>query len=100
MRRWSRSWRTTACGWWTAVHQIVSVTVDGSLTADGAMTTERRALTGDSVRLAVVDTLPAHPIVDAAGRQVGLTPARAEQRRILVLSPTGAGYRISSVEAG
>ena len=80
-----------------AVHQIVSVAVDGSVTTDGAMTTDGA---GDTVRLAVVDTLPAHPIVDAAGRQVGLTPARAEQRRILVLSPTGSGYRISSVEAG
>ena len=48
----------------------------------------------------MVDTLPAHPIVDAAGRQVGLTQARAEQRRILVLSMTDRGYRISSVEPG
>jgi hypothetical protein len=79
------------------VHQIVSVTVDGADPTAGAPSV---GTAGDSVRLAVVDTLPAHPIVDVAGQQVGLTAARAEQRRILVLHLTPAGYRISSVEAG
>ncbi len=79
------------------VHQIVSVTVDGADPTAGATSVGTAA---DSVRLAVVDTLPAHPIVDAAGRQVGLTAARAEQRRILVLHLTPGGYRISGVEAG
>ena len=68
------------------VHQVVSVTVDGTA-ADGTGSTPGTG-NDESVRLAVVDTLPAHLIVDAAGRQVGLTSARAEQRRILVLSMT------------
>jgi len=53
-----------------------------------------------TVRLAIVDVLPTHPVVDAAGRQVGTTPGRAEQRRVLVLSATDDGYRISGVEPG
>ena len=81
------------------VHQIVSVTVDGA-TVDTSTPSPSSTSNDESVRLSVVDTLPAHPIVDAAGRQVGLTPARAEQRRILVLGMTDRGYRISSVEPG
>ncbi len=81
------------------VHQIVSVTVD-SVTVDTAITSTAGAPSDGAVRLAVVDTLPAHPIVDASGRQVGMTPTRAEQRRILVLRMTDSGYRISGVEPG
>ena len=54
----------------------------------------------ETVRLAVVDTLPAHPIVDVGGQQVGVTQARAEQRRVLVLVRTEQGYRIIGVEPG
>lgn len=79
------------------VHQIVSVSLADSAPS-GPPPAEPSI--NDQVRLAVVDTLPPHPVVDAAGRQVGLTEARAEQRRILVLSATDAGYRISSIEAG
>jgi hypothetical protein len=53
-----------------------------------------------TVRLAIVDVLPTHPVVDVAGQQVGSTPGRAEQRRVLVLNATDDGYRISGVEPG
>jgi serine/threonine protein kinase len=106
------------------VHQIVSVTVLGSApggspastpsfvtTADPAppagsatISSPGRSTAGptvtDTVRLAVVDTLPAHPIVDTGGQQVGVTESRAEQRRVLVVSRTEAGFRIVGVERG
>jgi len=89
------------------VHQIVSVTVDSPndspndspVGGPGESAAAGPASPGP-VRLAVVDTLASHPIVDADGRQVGLTPARAEQRRIFVMVLTGNGYRISAVEPG
>jgi len=73
-------------------HEIVSVTPEDAAVAD--------APNAPSVRLAVVDVLPTHPVLDAAGQQVGVTPGRSEQRRVLVLSATGSGYRISGVEPG
>jgi hypothetical protein len=75
------------------VHQIVSVTVEEPPQGNGTPP-------DGTVRVAVVDTLPAHPIVDADGAQVGVSAARAEQRRILVLSRTAQGYRIIGVEPG
>jgi hypothetical protein len=80
-------------GWHVAdaVHRISTVTLLDP-PADGAP--------ADQVRLGVVDDLPARPIVDGAGQQVGMTPARAEQRRILTVSRTDAGYRISNIEPG
>ena len=67
----------------------------------GSMSMTASAPTGsETVRLAVVDTLPAHPIVDVGGQQVGVTQARAEQRRVLVLVRTEQGYRIIGVEPG
>lgn len=57
------------------------------------------AATAD-IRLAVVDTLTARPVLDGTGRQVGATTARGQERRILVLAATGAGYRISAVQPG
>lgn len=51
-------------------------------------------------RLAVVDTLAARPVLDGTGRQVAATAARGEQRQILVLTPTAAGYRIAAIEPG
>lgn len=54
----------------------------------------------DGTRLAVVDTLAARPVLDGAGRQVATTGARGEQRRVLVLAATDAGYRISAIEPG
>lgn len=51
-------------------------------------------------RLAVVDTLAARPVVDVQGQQVAATAARGEQRRVLVLTATEAGYRISAIEPG
>jgi serine/threonine-protein kinase len=74
-----------------AVHQISDVAVVDPPDA---------AATGDQVRLAVVDVLPARPITDGTGQQVGMTPARAEQRRILTVRRTAAGYRISDIEPG
>ena len=82
------------------VHQIVSVTVDSGPSTTAECSSTAGAPSDGAVRLAVVDTLPAHPIVDASGRQVGMTPTRAEQRRILVLRMTDSGYRISGVEPG
>ena len=75
------------------VHRISSVRVEDPDAAGNAQD-------GDAVRVAVVDTLPSHVIVDAAGHQVGLTPALDEQRRVLVLNNTDGGYRISGVEPG
>ena len=79
-------------GWHVAdaVHLISEVTVlDADPTAGD-----------DQVRLAVVDELPARAIVDKAGQQVGMTPARAQQRRILNVRHTAAGYRISGIQPG
>ena len=53
-----------------------------------------------TVRLAIVDVLPTHPVIDSTGQQVGSTAGRAEQRRVLVLAATDGGYRISGVEPG
>jgi hypothetical protein len=72
-------------------HEIVSATpVDAAVDAPNA----------PSVRLTVVDLLPTHPVVDAAGQQVGVTAGRSERSRVLVLTATDAGYRISEVGSG
>jgi hypothetical protein len=73
-------------------HQVVSVTPVDAAAA--------QVPDAPSVRLTVVDVLPTHPVVDAAGQQVGVTAGRSEQRRVLVLDATDSGYRISGVEAG
>ena len=70
-------------------HRIISA---GIVPPDGAEST--------TVQVAVVDSMPAHPIVDAAGEPVGQTAARSEERRILVLASTAQGYRIESILAG
>ena len=76
-------------------HDIVSVSVLG-----GAGAGSSADATADPVRVAVVDTLAARPVVDGAGQQVSTTAARGEQRRVLVLAATDAGYRISAIEPG
>jgi len=68
-------------------HDIVSVQVLGAAQAGGT-------------RVAVVDTLAARSVVDSAGGQVATTSPRGEQRRVLVLTNTDAGYRISAIEPG
>jgi hypothetical protein len=73
-------------------HEIVSVTPVDAVAADVPNV--------PSIRLTVVDVLPAHPVLDAAGQQVGVTAGRSAQRRVLVLSATDNGYRISGVEPG
>jgi hypothetical protein len=73
-------------------HEIVSVTPVDAVAAD--------APNAPSVRLTVVDVLPTHPVLDAAGQQVGVTPGRSAQRRVLVLSATDNGYRINTMEPG
>ncbi len=50
-----------------------------------------------SIRVAVVDRLPVRPVVDHAGHQVATTTGRGEQRRVLVLRATDAGYRIGTL---
>lgn len=86
----------------TTLQTLVTTDVPGptpavALPTSGASTA---AAGSDAVRLAVVDTLPAHPIVDVGGQQVGVTQARAEERRVLVLAQTEQGYRIIGVEPG
>lgn len=77
-------------------HDVLSVEL-----LDGGAGADRPAGEGVAgVRLAVVDTLAARPVLDGTGRQVGSTPARGAQRRILVLAATDAGYRISAVQPG
>ena len=77
-------------------HDVLSVEL-----LDGGAGADRPAGEGVvGVRLAVVDTLAARPVLDGTGRQVGSTPARGAQRRILVLAATDAGYRISAVQPG
>jgi hypothetical protein len=95
-----RGWRVV-----DGVHEIISVTRDESATGGPEPSAAAAQVTGDDaragpVRLAVVDVLPARSIVDTAGVQVGVTQARAEQRRVLVVGSTAAGYRILAVEAG
>jgi len=70
-------------------HRIISA---GIVPPDGSEST--------TVQVAVVDSMPARPIVDAAGEPVGQTAARSEERRILVLASTAQGYRIESILAG
>jgi len=93
-------------------HHIVSATVEavaaGSVASSPPATgpgtspaTDSPAGAGVStVRVAVVDAMPAHLIVDTAGNPVGQTAARSEERRILVLESTTRGYRINSILAG
>jgi hypothetical protein len=73
-------------------HEIVSVAPVDAAAAE--------APDAPSVRLTVVDVLPTHPVLDAAGQQVGVTAGRSAERRVLVLSATDSGYRISGVEPG
>jgi hypothetical protein len=51
----------------------------------------------DSVRLAVQDRLPPRPILDRSGTQVGMTPAREQQERVVLLTRTPVGYRIAGI---
>src|SRR5664279_711087 len=89
-------------------HRIVSATIEavaaGSIASSPPATgpaTDSPAGAGTStVRVAVVDAMPAHLIVDTAGNPVGQTAARSEERRILVLESTTQGYRINSILAG
>ena len=93
-------------------HHIVSATIEavaaGSVASSPPATgpgtspaTDSPAGAGVSkVRVAVVDAMPAHLIVDTAGNPVGQTAARSEERRILVLESTTQGYRINSILAG
>jgi len=94
-----RGWRVL-----DGVHEIISVTSDGSAGVGAEPSTAARVTDDDAragpVRLAVVDILPARSIVDTAGVEVGVTQARADQRQMLVVGLTAAGYRILAVEAG
>ncbi|MET0864486.1 MAG: protein kinase [Nakamurella sp.] len=82
-----------ALGWHVAdaVHEIGEVT---------ALEPPSGSSHDDQLRLAVVDLLPARAILDQTGQQVGMTAARTEQRRIFLIRPTGAGYRISDIQPG
>jgi len=85
-------------------HEIASVAelpaVRRTGTAGASRADPPAAAGGAAVRVAVVDSMPARPIIDAAGRQVGLTAASPGQRRILVLEATDAGYRIRRILPG
>jgi hypothetical protein len=89
-------------------HHIVSATIEavaaGSVAsspqASGPATDSPAGAGISTVRVAVVDAMPAHLIVDTAGNPVGQTAARSEERRILVLESTTQGYRINSILAG
>ena len=100
---------------WTipdAVHEISSVTVAAAPESEPAAGTAAvepgqgraddgfgsRINTSAAVRLLVRDSLPAKDILDGAGQQVGQTAARGEQGRIITLTLTSDGYRISAVE--
>ncbi len=78
-------------------HDIVSVSVLAGAEAGAGSSADAAT---DPVRVAVVDTLAARPVVDGAGQQVSTTAARGEQRRVLLLTATDAGYRISAIEPG
>jgi hypothetical protein len=92
-------------------HDIVNVQVlDGAGSDTGSDTDTGSGSGSDSgsvsgsvsgrIRVAVVDTLAARPVVDGTGQQVSITTARGAERRVLVLDATDAGYRISSIEPG
>ena len=96
-------------------HQIVSATIVPAVagtaaanlaatspgTSTGTSTAEGPDDSGSStVRVAVVDAMPPHSIVDTAGNPVGQTAARSTERRILELASTAQGYRIESILAG
>ena len=84
---------------WTirdAVHEISSVTVAAA--PEPSLPDSAAGSTSTAVRLLVRDSLPAKKILDGAGQQVGQTAARGEQGRIMTLTLTSDGYRISAVE--
>ncbi len=76
-------------GWHVSagLHEISSVTPVGAAPVGEP----------NSVRLAVQDRLPSRPIMDESGGQVGVTPAREQQERIVLLTRTPVGYRIAGI---
>jgi hypothetical protein len=82
-------------------HDIVSVRVldDAGSDTDSDTGSDNGSDSG-RIRVAVVDTLAARPVVDGTGQQVSITTTRGAERRVLVLDATDAGYRISSIEPG
>ena len=79
-----RGWHVSA-----GLHEISRVTPVDAVSPRGS---------GDgSVRLSVLDRLPSRPIMDGSGTQVGMTPAREQQERLVLLARTPAGYRIAGI---
>ncbi|WP_037362158.1 serine/threonine protein kinase [Nakamurella lactea] len=68
-----------------AAHRILAV----RLLADGA-----------TIRLEVTDLLPSYQVLDMQGAPIGVTPAREQGRRLLVLARTPDGFRIATVSEG
>ncbi len=58
-----------------------------------------RPLGGRPMRLVVSDSMPAYDVVDSTGAVVGRTPARAVSSRIVELTATASGFRISKVDS-
>ncbi|MDQ2847549.1 MAG: hypothetical protein M3Y77_14645, partial [Actinomycetota bacterium] len=52
---------------------------------------------GETIQLAVTDSLPSYRVLDATGAVVGSTAARASATRVLDLVQTSGGYRIAAV---
>ena len=52
-----------------------------------------------TIRLRVVDSMPAYQVTDASGAVVGRTRLRPTASRVIVLTKEDGGYRISAVEA-
>ncbi len=55
---------------------------------------------GEVLRVVVRGSLPAYPVLDADGRQVGTTAPTPARERVLTITSTPAGFRISAVDGG
>ncbi|HET8589550.1 MAG TPA: protein kinase, partial [Nakamurella sp.] len=83
--------------------QIAAMVTAGLRVADAGHRLQSATLVADdpgATRVRVVESLPAYPVLDAAGTQVASTGASARSTVVLELVRTTAGYRISRVLPG
>lgn len=81
-------------------HRIDEVTVAPAHGADPSGSDALPSPGGAVFRVHVRGSLPAYPVFDAAGRQVGTTAPTPARERVLTITGTPAGFRISAVDGG
>lgn len=80
---------------------IIGQFISGGLWVSGAhhRVDAVRVVGTSPIRVEVRDALPSYAILDGAGKVIGRTVARSSAARVLVLTLTPAGYRISLIES-